>query len=92
MNLAVQLLHDAHLNRFDCAGNVSGDSDLVMPVKIVRNELQKVVGVLNPQRHPCAVLSRPVSGCQATPIGLKNGRKCVFSSSPCARTRMSLPA
>lgn len=27
-----------------------------MPVKIVRNEINKVVGVLNPQRHPCAVL------------------------------------
>ena len=56
VNLAVQLLHDAHLNRFDCAVIVSGDSDLLMPVKIVRNELSKVVGVLNPQRHPCRVL------------------------------------
>ena len=56
VNLAVQLLHDAHLDRFDCAVIVSGDSDLLMPVKIVRNELNKVVGVLNPQRHPCAVL------------------------------------
>ena len=56
VNLASQLLHDAHLDRFDCAVVVSGDSDLLMPVKIVRNELNKVVGVLNPQRHPCAVL------------------------------------
>jgi uncharacterized LabA/DUF88 family protein len=56
VNLAVQLLHDAHLDRFDCAVIVSGDSDLLMPVKIVRNEINKVVGVLNPQRHPCAVL------------------------------------
>lgn len=56
VNLAVQLLHDAHLDRFDCAIVVSGDSDLLMPVKIVRNELKKVVGVLNPQRHPCRVL------------------------------------
>jgi uncharacterized LabA/DUF88 family protein len=56
VNLAVQLVHDAHLGRFDCAVIVSGDSDLLMPVKIVRDELKKVVGVLNPQRHPCAVL------------------------------------
>ena len=56
VNLAVQMLHDAHLDRFDCAVIVSGDSDLLMPVKIVRNELNKAVGVLNPQRHPCAVL------------------------------------
>lgn len=46
----------AHLNRFDCAVIVSGDSDLLMPVKIIRNELHKVVGVLNPQVHPCTVL------------------------------------
>jgi uncharacterized LabA/DUF88 family protein len=56
VNLAVQMLHDAHLDRFDCAVIVSGDSDLLMPVKFVRNELKKVVGVLNPQRHPCTVL------------------------------------
>lgn len=56
VNLAVQLLHDAHLDRFDCAVIVSGDSDLLMPVKIVRNELNKVVGVINPQYHPCKVL------------------------------------
>ena len=56
VNLAVQLLHDAHLNRFDCAVIVSGDSDLLMSVKIIRNELHKVVGVLNPQVHPCTVL------------------------------------
>lgn len=56
VNLAVQLLHDAHLDRFDCGVVVSGDSDLLMPVRIVRDELKKVVGVLNPQRHPCAVL------------------------------------
>ena len=56
VNLAVQLLHDAHLDRFDCAVIVSGDSDLLMPVKIVRDELKKAVGVLNPQRHPCRVL------------------------------------
>ncbi|GEM_PF-4804989 len=30
VNLAVQLLHDAHLNRFDCAAIVGGDSDLMM--------------------------------------------------------------
>jgi len=32
VNLAVQLLHDAHLDRFDCAIVVSGDSDLLMPL------------------------------------------------------------
>ena len=31
---------------------VSNDSDLLGPIKIVRNELDKKVGVLNPQKHP----------------------------------------
>jgi uncharacterized LabA/DUF88 family protein len=61
VNLAVQLVHDAHLDRFDCAVIVSGDSDLLMPVTVVRNEIGKMVGVLNPQRHPCAVLKANAS-------------------------------
>jgi hypothetical protein len=52
VNLATQLLNDAHLNRFDVAVVVSNDSDLLGPIKIVRNELGKKVGVLNPQKHP----------------------------------------
>ncbi len=52
VNLATQLLHDAHMNRFDVAVVVSNDSDLLGPIKIVRNELHKKVGVLNPQKHP----------------------------------------
>lgn len=52
VNLATQLLHDAHMNRFDVAVVVSNDSDLLGPIKIVRNELGKKVGVLNPQKHP----------------------------------------
>lgn len=52
VNLATQLLHDAHMNRFDIAVVVSNDSDLLGPIKIVRNELGKKVGVLNPQKHP----------------------------------------
>jgi len=41
VNLATQLLHDAHMNRFDVAVVVSNDSDLLGPIKIVRNELGK---------------------------------------------------
>ncbi len=52
VNLATQLLHDAHMNRFDVAVVVSNDSDLLGPIKIVRNELGKKVGVLNPQKNP----------------------------------------
>lgn len=58
VNLATHLLHDAHMNRFDCAIVVSGDSDLLAPVRIVIDELKKPVGVLNPQRTPCRVLQK----------------------------------
>ena len=52
VNLATHLLHDAHMNKFDVAVVVSNDSDLLGPIKIVRNELNKKVGVLNPQKNP----------------------------------------
>jgi uncharacterized LabA/DUF88 family protein len=49
VNLGVKLLHDAHLNRFDRAVMVSGDSDLVEPVRLVRDEVKRPVTVLNPR-------------------------------------------
>jgi uncharacterized LabA/DUF88 family protein len=52
VNLATHLLHDAHMNRFDVAVVISNDSDLLEPIKLVRAELGKKVGVLNPQKHP----------------------------------------
>ena len=56
VNLATQLVHDAHCNCFECAVIVSGDSDLLMPLRIVKEELHKPVGVVNPQHIPCKVL------------------------------------
>jgi uncharacterized LabA/DUF88 family protein len=56
VNLATHLLHDAHCNRFDVAVVVSNDSDLLAPIKIVRKELGKKVGVLNPQKRPSRAL------------------------------------
>jgi uncharacterized LabA/DUF88 family protein len=50
VNLAVNMLHDAHLNRYDLAVLVSNDSDLEEPVRIVTKELGKKVGILNPQK------------------------------------------
>lgn len=58
VNLATQLLNDAHLGRFEVAVLVSGDSDLLGPVKIVMDELGKRVGVLNPQQRTCRVLAK----------------------------------
>jgi uncharacterized LabA/DUF88 family protein len=50
VNLAAHLLMDAFHNRFECAIVVSGDSDLVTPIRMVRDDLKLRVGVLNPQR------------------------------------------
>lgn len=58
VNLASHLLHDAYQNRFECAVILSGDSDLLTPVRIVMDELKKPVGVINPQKIPCRVLER----------------------------------
>jgi hypothetical protein len=41
VNLAIHLLHDAHMGRFDVAVVVSNDSDLLEPIKIVREQLRK---------------------------------------------------
>ncbi|MBB3118803.1 NYN domain-containing protein [Pseudoduganella violacea] len=56
VNLATHLIHDAHLNRFDIAVVVSNDSDLLTPIKLARADLGKLVGILNPQRHPSRAL------------------------------------
>ncbi|OUI79239.1 NYN domain-containing protein [Acetobacter orientalis] len=50
VNLATHLLNDAHLNLFDVAVVISNDSDLLEPIKLVRANLNKKVGVLNPQK------------------------------------------
>jgi uncharacterized LabA/DUF88 family protein len=58
VNLAIHLLHDAYQSRYECAVIVSGDSDLLAAVQIVKNELGKPVGVLNPQKRPSRMLEQ----------------------------------
>lgn len=58
VNLAIHLLHDAYQERYECAVVISGDSDLLTAVQIVKNDLRKPVGVLNPQRRPSRMLQR----------------------------------
>ena len=56
MNLATHLLHDAHMGRFEVGVVVSNDSDLLEPIKIVRDQLGKKVGILNPHKRPSRAL------------------------------------
>jgi uncharacterized LabA/DUF88 family protein len=61
VNLATHLVHDGHLGRYEAAVIVSNDSDLVEAVKIVRYELNRVVGMLNPHRKPSYTLKQHVN-------------------------------
>lgn len=61
VNLATHLLRDGFSGLFDAAVLVTNDSDLLEPVRIVREELKKVVGILNPHRHPSRVLLKYAS-------------------------------
>ena len=56
VNLATHLLHDAHRGKFEVAVIVSNDSDLLEPIKIVREELGLKVGILNPHKRPSRAL------------------------------------
>lgn len=48
VNLAVHLVNDAHLKKFETAVVVSNDSDFAEAVRIVTQELQLEVGILSP--------------------------------------------
>ena len=67
VNLAAHLLLDGFRDKYECAIVVSGDSDLVTPIRMVRDELKKPVGILNPQR-----LSGPNCRPARKNAGLKN--------------------
>lgn len=48
VNIAAHLINDGYKGLYEVAVLITNDSDLVEPIKIVRNELKLVVGVLNP--------------------------------------------
>jgi hypothetical protein len=58
VNLASHLLRDAFRGAFQVAVLITNDSDLAEPVRIVRQELNLPVGILNPHQHHSAELKR----------------------------------
>jgi len=53
VNLAVHLLNDAWLNRYDCAIVVSNDSDLSESLRLVKEQHKKKIGLITPGKtHP----------------------------------------
>ena len=53
VNLATHLLNDGYKKAYDIAVLITNDSDLIEPVRIIREELKLPVGIINPQKHPC---------------------------------------
>jgi uncharacterized LabA/DUF88 family protein len=59
VNIAAHMINDGHNGRYQVAVIISNDSDLVEPVKIVRQELNIPVGILNPiPDHPSQELRK----------------------------------
>jgi uncharacterized LabA/DUF88 family protein len=59
VNLAVHLLNDSWLNRYDCAVIVSNDSDLAESLRFVKEQHGKVIGLITPGRgHPSKELMK----------------------------------
>jgi len=60
VNLAVHLLNDARLDAFDAAIIFSNDSDLTEALKIVKEDMNKVIGLVNPNKKSrcCAPLNQ----------------------------------
>ncbi|MFZ5809829.1 MAG: NYN domain-containing protein [Chloroflexota bacterium] len=74
VNLATHLLLDGFRNNYELAVVVSNDSDLLLPIRVVKEQFGKPVGLLNPQKHPSAVLVPYV-------LFIKHIRKDVLRSS-----------
>lgn len=75
VNIAAHLLMDGFQKRYECAIVISGDSDLVAPIRMVKEQLKLPVGVLNPQRlsGPNKRKARKNAGLQKAALFYKNG-------------------
>ncbi|MDC9727550.1 MAG: NYN domain-containing protein [Candidatus Thioglobus sp.] len=63
VNIACQILNDAHLDKYDYCYVVSGDSDLVPPVEIVKQLFpDKTIIVAHPPKRKSAELCKVADG------------------------------
>lgn len=79
VNLAAHLIHDAHLGRYEVAAIISNDSDLVEAIRIVTDELNLPVGVINP--HPRMSVELQKYASFVKPIRPSALRRCQFPAS-----------
>jgi uncharacterized LabA/DUF88 family protein len=66
------LLHDGHLKRYDVAVVVSNDSDLVTPIKLVKEELKIPVGIINPYKKTAHALQKEATFVRSLRKGVLN--------------------
>ena len=60
VNLATYLLKDGYENDYEAAAVISNDSDLMEPIRVVKENLGKPVTVLSPFKEPSVGLQRIV--------------------------------
>lgn len=70
VNIATHLLNDGYKGLYQAAILVTNDSDLCEPIRIVRQELGLVVGLLNPYTKPSRVLRQHASFTKPIRIGV----------------------
>jgi len=58
VNIATYMLCDGFRDAYDVAALISNDTDLVEPLRVIREELGKGVALLSPSNHPSPQLSR----------------------------------
>ena len=51
VNIATHIVADAHQNACDCAVLVSNDTDLKSPLKYVKENLEKEIGLISPRKY-----------------------------------------
>ena len=61
VNLAVHLLNDGYKKDYELAVMVTNDSDLLEPMRIVKQELNLPVGLVNPHKNPSFALRQHVT-------------------------------
>src|SRR3990172_9125906 len=79
VNIATHLLIDGFKNDYELAVVVSNDSDLLTPIRFIKEQLGKQVGLLNPHKNPSVAL-------QPHMLFIKQIRKSVLASSLFADT------
>lgn len=61
VNLATYLIYDGYKELYNIAVVISNDSDLSETIRIVKQELHRTIGIINPHEHACSKLRKQSS-------------------------------